>query len=258
MSDQPSSDLRVQLPTFEGPLDLLLYLVKQEEVDIYDIPIEKITKPYLEYLDLMQQLDLEIAGEFLVVAATLVYIKSRTLLPKTEQPPLLEEDEELEDPRWELIRQLVEYKKFKEAANHLETRLDYQEKIYHRGHFQWNEAWNVAKPNKGQVGVLELMDALNKIIAKIRSQPDGASLYLEKYTVADKMDFIRKLITFQDRTAFSELFAEVATRFEVGVTFLALLELLRQGELHAVQEGEFGEIMLARGVRNPETPEEVE
>ena len=108
---------KVNLDVFEGPLDLLLYLIKKEEVDIYEVSLEHITRQYLDYLDAFEVLNIEIAGEFLVMAATLLYIKSRTLLPQSQQMP--EEDAEEDDPRWELIRQLIEYKKFKEAALHL-------------------------------------------------------------------------------------------------------------------------------------------
>ena len=117
------ADYKVKLEVFEGPLDLLLYLIKKEEVDIYDIPIERITNQYMEYLTLMQMLNLEVAGEFLVMAATLMYIKSRMLLP-VDQQVTDAEAEEGEDPRWELIRQLVEYKKFKDAAAQLSKRED--------------------------------------------------------------------------------------------------------------------------------------
>src|SRR5271170_4625257 len=125
------SDYKVKLEVFEGPLDLLLYLIKKEEVDIYDIPIERITNQYMEYLTLMQMLNLEVAGEFLVMAATLMYIKSRMLLPVDQQVTNAEE-EEGEDPRWELIRQLVEYKKFKDAAAQLQARELAQENSFPR------------------------------------------------------------------------------------------------------------------------------
>ena len=121
----------VKLPVFEGPLDLLLYLIKKDELDIYDIPIEQITKRYLEYLQLIKMLDLELAGEYLVVAATLVYIKSRVLLPHDQRPP--EEEAEEDDPRWELVRQLVEYKKYKDAAFELQQCLARQENVHGRG-----------------------------------------------------------------------------------------------------------------------------
>ena len=125
------SDYKVKLEVFEGPLDLLLYLIKKEEVDIYDIPIERITNQYMEYLTLMQMLNLEVAGEFLVMAATLMYIKSRMLLPADQQVTDTEA-EEGEDPRWELIRQLVEYKKFKDAALQLGQREEQQANIFSR------------------------------------------------------------------------------------------------------------------------------
>src|SRR6267143_506310 len=125
------SDYKVQFEVFEGPLDLLLYLVKKEEVDIYHVNLTKIATQFIEYIDLMRQLDLEVAGEFLVMASTLMYIKSRELLP-VDQQVQLEGEEEGEDPRWELIRQLVEYKKFKDAAAQLQEREVEQEKIYPR------------------------------------------------------------------------------------------------------------------------------
>jgi segregation and condensation protein A len=112
-----SDEYKVQLEVFEGPLDLLLYLIKRDELDIYDIPIERITQQYMQYLDVMKMLDLSIAGEFLVMAATLMMIKSRMLLPVEDRPELEAEED---DPRWDLVRQLVEYKKFKDAADHLE------------------------------------------------------------------------------------------------------------------------------------------
>ena len=123
-------EYKVKLEVFEGPLDLLLYLIKRDEVDIYDISIERITKQYLEYLDAFQALNIDVAGEFIVMAANLLYIKSRMLLPKEQQ--MAPEDADEEDPRWELIRQLVEYKKFKDAASHLRTREALQEKLFPR------------------------------------------------------------------------------------------------------------------------------
>ena len=124
------SEYKVQLEAFEGPLDLLLYLVKKDEVDIYDISIERITTQYLEYLETFEVLHIEVAGEFLVMAANLLYIKSRTLLPKDQQLP--EEEAEEDDPRWELIRQLIEYRKFKEAAAHLRDQEDLQAALFPR------------------------------------------------------------------------------------------------------------------------------
>src|SRR2546428_558211 len=124
------ADYKVKLDVFEGPLDLLLYLIKQDEIDIYDISLERITKQYLEYLQAFKELNIDVAGEFVVMAANLIYWKSRSLLPVDQQPP--EEDADEDDPRWELIRQLIEYKKFKEAAEQLQLRQLEQEKIFSR------------------------------------------------------------------------------------------------------------------------------
>ena len=124
------SEYKVRLEAFEGPLDLLLYLVKKDEVDIYDISIERITRQYLSYLETFEVLHIEVAGEFLVMAANLLYIKSRTLLPKDQQMP--EEEAEEDDPRWELIRQLIEYRKFKEAAAHLRDQEELQSALFPR------------------------------------------------------------------------------------------------------------------------------
>src|SRR5579862_2301575 len=124
------NDYKVKLDIFEGPLDLLLYLIRKDEIDIYDIPIERITRQYLEYLDAFKILDLDVAGDFVVMAANLIYIKSRSLLPKDQQPP--EEAAEEEDPRWELVRQLIEYKKFKDAAETLGRRALEQANLFGR------------------------------------------------------------------------------------------------------------------------------
>jgi len=124
------TDYKVKLEVFEGPLDLLLYLIKRDEIDIYDISLERITRQYLEYLQAFKELQIDIAGEFVVMAANLIYLKSRSLLPLDQQPP--EEDVEEDDPRWDLIRQLIEYKKFKEAAAQLHDRALEQERIFTR------------------------------------------------------------------------------------------------------------------------------
>src|SRR5436189_5923132 len=132
------TDYKVKLEVFEGPLDLLLYLIKRDEIDIYDISLERITKQYLEYLQAFKELNIDVAGEFIVMAANLLYIKSRSLLPVDQQPP--EEEAEEDDPRWELIRQLIEYKKFKEAAAQLHDRAVGQEHICARGGVSTSES----------------------------------------------------------------------------------------------------------------------
>ena len=124
------TDYKVKLEIFEGPLDLLLYLIKQDEIDIHEISLERITNQYLEYLQVFKELNINIAGEFIVMAANLIYLKSRSLLPVDQQPP--DEDADEDDPRWDLIRQLIEYKKFKEAAVQLQTRALEQERMFSR------------------------------------------------------------------------------------------------------------------------------
>ncbi len=140
------TDYKVKLEVFEGPLDLLLYLIKQDEIDIYDISLERITSQYLEYLQAFKELNIELAGEFIVMAANLIYLKSRSLLPLDQQPP--EEDAGEEDPRWELIRQLIEYKKFKEAATELHLRELQQERMFAREGASSSSSAGTAAPGR--------------------------------------------------------------------------------------------------------------
>src|SRR5947207_5687787 len=143
------TDYKVKLEVFEGPIDLLLYLIKRDEIDVYDISIERITGQYLEYIEAFKDLNIDIAGEFIVMAANLIYLKSRSLLPADQQPP--EEDVEEDDPRWDLIRQLIEYKKFKEAAGQLQARALEQERIFAR--IGDSAVPEVAPLHLGEVGI---------------------------------------------------------------------------------------------------------
>ncbi|MEM6884221.1 MAG: segregation/condensation protein A [Verrucomicrobiota bacterium] len=237
---EPDTDpWRVDLPVFEGPLDLLLYLIKREEVDIYEVELGTITNQYLSYLDELEKLDLEIAGEFLVVAANLVYIKSRTLLPVDQQPP--EEDAEEEDPRWELIRQLVEYKKFKEAAESLESHALVQEKIFYR------QGGNRPKkpksqPGLGTVEVLDLVRAFQQILQAAQERHGFREIYEDKFTVSEKIEYVLDRIAKESKVKFSSLFYQTSTRGEIVVTFLAVLELIRLKQLRFEQSEVFGEI----------------
>src|SRR3954468_13925574 len=159
---------KVQLEIFEGPLDLLLYLVKKEEVDIYEVNLTRIATQFIEYVELMKELDLDIAGEFLVMAATLMYIKSRELLPKNQQVEAPEEDDE-EDPRWELIRQLVEYKKFKDAAAQLQQLEERQENVYPR---EAPKPVFETEAQKPDVSIFDLINAVNTILKRV-AQREG-------------------------------------------------------------------------------------
>ena len=237
-----SNEYKVKLEVFEGPLDLLLYLIKKDEVDIYDISIERITQQYLEFMDAFKVLDLEMAGEFVVMAANLIYIKSRALLPAHVQPP--EEEAEEDDPRWDLIRQLVEYKKFKDAAAQLSQRELDQSNLFTRlpdGPDQ------VAERPLGEVSVFDLIAAFNKILKRIgEKSEDLREIFEENYSVSDKIDLIMKMTASGVALKFTELFASAASRTEVVVTFLALLELVRLKQLSLVQGEAFGEIELKR------------
>src|SRR3954451_11428756 len=157
-----SSEYKVKLEVFEGPLDLLLYLIKKDEVDIYDISLERITQQYLEFMDAFKVLDLDVAGEFVVMAANLIYLKSRSLLPASVQPP--EEEAEEDDPRWELVRQLLEYKKFKEAAQHLHRREVEQQNLF--GRLPERPELAAERP-LGEVSVFDLINAFNKILKRV-------------------------------------------------------------------------------------------
>jgi segregation and condensation protein A len=238
------ADYKVKLEVFEGPLDLLLYLIKKEEVDIYDIPIERITNQYMEYLSLMKLLNLEVAGEFLVMAATLMYIKSRMLLP-VDQQITDAEAEEGEDPRWELIRQLVEYKKFKDAALQLGQREEEQSNIFVRTGDAGIEIDAKDVP-LAEVGIFDLINAFNEVLKKAGAREDFREIMEEKFTVSDKIEEI--LYTLRDRAemVFTEVFTAAQSRTEVVVTFLALLELIRLKRLKVRQESAFGEIHVVK------------
>jgi len=239
-----TTDYKVKLEIFEGPLDLLLYLIKRDELDIYDISIERITRQYLEYLQAFKELNIDVAGEFIVMAANLLYIKSRSLLPVDQQPP--EEEAEEDDPRWELIRQLIEYKKFKEAAAQLHDRALEQENIFVRSGISTSES--VRPLLLGEVGIFQLINAFQNVIKRVEARDELQQIFGENYTVSDKIEVILARVSEGGTLKFSELFAEMASRVEIVVTFLALLELIRLKQVRAIQPGQFGEIEIAAAV----------
>ena len=232
------ADYKVKLEVFEGPLDLLLYLIKQDEIDIYTISIERITRQYLEYLQAFKELNIELAGEFIVMAANLIYLKSRSLLPVDQQPP--DENAEEDDPRWDLIRQLIEYKKFKEAATQLYLRELEQQRIFAR------EGWSslpIAEPLRlGEVGIFQLINALQTVIKRIEARQDVQEIFSERFSVSEKIDTILRRVAAGVPVHFSDLFGAAVSRIEVVVTFLALLELIRLKQVRAVQKNIFEEI----------------
>ncbi|MFQ3577724.1 MAG: segregation/condensation protein A [Verrucomicrobiia bacterium] len=236
------SEYKVRLEVFEGPLDLLLYLVRRSEVDIYDISLEKITSQYLAYLEAAASLDLELAGDFFVTASTLIYIKSRELLPVDQQPPPSGEDEDEQDPRWELIRQLIEYKKFKEAAAELQAREGERERMFPRRPPTPLHA--EAKPPLEPLSLAELLKAFNQVLKRLRNAAEITEVYDEHHTVGDKMVAILKMLERRRVIEFTELFHPNCSRIEMVVTFLALLELVRMKQLFAEQLSPLGQIVL--------------
>ena len=232
------ADYKVKLEVFEGPLDLLLYLIKQDEIDIYDVSLERITRQYLEYLQAFKELNIELAGEFIVMAANLIYLKSRSLLPIDQQPP--EEDAEEDDPRWDLIRQLIEYKKFKEAAAELHLRELEQERIFVR---EGGASSLLQEPLRlEEVGIFQLINAFQTVIKRIEARQDVQEIFSERFSVSEKIDEILRHVASGNRIRFSDLFGTVVSRVEVVVTFLALLELIRLKQVRAVQKNIFEEI----------------
>ncbi|MGF1655402.1 MAG: segregation and condensation protein A [Verrucomicrobiales bacterium] len=240
---------KVRLDVFEGPLDLLLYLVRRQEVSIYDVSIEKITEQYLEYIDSMLRLDIEVAGEFMVMAASLIYIKSRELLPRDQQPP--EDDAEEDDPRWELIRQLVEYKKFKEAAERLQVMETAKESLFSRQAGDPSVFFEEEIPTLAPASTVQLLKAFHRVLKKADLRGDQVrEISDENFTVADKMQALLDLTEHGQSVPFTALFPAQAGRTEIVVTFLALLELIRLKQVVAEQAQVFGDIVI-RGLLLP-------
>ena len=235
------TDYKVRLEIFEGPLDLLLYLIKRDEIDIYDISIGRLTRQYLEYIEAFKELNIEIAGEFIVMAANLIYLKSRSLLPVDQQPP--DEDAEEDDPRWDLIRQLIEYKKFKEAAGELQVRALERERVFVRA---GTEGPTVTEPLRLQeVGIFQLINSFQIVLKRLEVRQGVQEIFGEHFSVSDKIEVILQRVASGANTRFSELFGNVASRVEVVVTFLALLELIRLKQVRAIQNNPFDEIEIA-------------
>ncbi len=244
------AEYKIKFEVFEGPLDLLLHLIKKEEVDIYQINLTKLATQFLEYIEVMRLLDLEIAGEFLVMASTLVYIKSRELLPKDLQAPPGEE-EEGEDPRWELIRQLVAYKKFKDAAALLQQREIEQENTYPR--LPARPEVPAPAAHRAEASLFDLIHAIHGVLKRIGQREDFREIFDDKWSVSEKIEYLLKLTAEQGVVKFSDLFASASSRSEVVCTFLALLELIRLKQLICAQPEDFGEIEITRTPAQPVT-----
>lgn len=233
---------RVKLPVFEGPLDLLLFLIKQNHIDITNLPVAEIVDQYLEYLGLMQILDLEIAGDFLVMAATLLQIKSRMLLPPDEAPP----EEEEPDPRAELVRKLLEYQQFKAAADRLQDLEQQRLAVFTRAppEGQRLEA-EVAEEPFFEASLFDLLTALSKVLRKVPKEIFH-EIVKDEFTVEQKVASLRERVTQAGRVTFSQLFETAKNKLEVITIFLALLELIRQRFVVARQGEVFGDILVLR------------
>jgi len=238
---------KVKLEEFEGPLDLLLFLIKKNEIDIYDIPIAKITEQYLEYLELMELLDLDIAGDFLVMAATLMHIKSKMLLPPDECAP--EETEEL-DPRAELVKRLIEYKAFKEAAGQFQSLEARQRDLFHRpADLEALEA-ECGGEHYFEASLFDLISAFSTVLSNVPKE-EFLEVIKEHVTVEQKINEIMHTLSERKSFGLKEVFQKAKSKVEIVVTFLALLELMKTHSVLAVQKELFADIEI---IKNPKEP----
>ncbi|MBI4825796.1 MAG: segregation/condensation protein A [Nitrospirae bacterium] len=227
-----------KMPDFEGPLDLLLHMIREEKIDIYDIPIVHITKQYLEYIDLMKELNLEIAGEFLVMAATLIHIKTKMLLPPDE----VAADEAPEDPRSELVMRLLEYQAFKDSSLYLRTREETWKNVFHRPLPQKEDFDFEPEPLFDEMSVFDLISAFKELL---KTAPmEMREITRETLTISDKINFIVERLEKEDGIRFQDLFEGDYTKVSIIVTFLALLEISRLGLARIYQEKGFGIIWI--------------
>jgi len=233
-------DYRIKLQNFEGPLDLLLFFISKDKINIYDIPINKITNEFLKYVNMMKLLRIEVAGEFILMASILMRIKSKMLLPKPEP----EGDEEIDDPRLDLVQQLLEYKRFKEAGNELEKVQDIHSLSYPKG---LKEEINHQEESLDEVlRDVKLVDLLVMFDNLIKNLPEQNiyELNAEQYNISTELEMIRSHFINIKRMPFLHLFQRAVTKLKVVVTFMAILEMIQNRELNLLQENVFGEIQL--------------
>jgi len=236
---------KVKLELFEGPLDLLLYLVKKDHLNIYDIPITQVTDQYMKYLELMQLLDLNIAGEFLVMASKLLQIKSKMLLPIEE----IQAQEQEEDPREELVKKLLEYEKFKQIAEELRQREIKQQEVFKRPKTEIN--FDVPAGSEGyfEASIFDLINAFSKALEDVPKDL-FYEVIKDEFTIEEKVHQILHLLLVESSVKISELFGKTKSKLEVIVTFLATLELIRMKEIIALQKNMFEEIEISRNKAN--------
>jgi segregation and condensation protein A len=228
-------ELKLIMGEFTGPLDLLLYLIRQEQVDIYDIPVARITDEYLRYLQLMQELDIAVAGDFLVMAATLIEIKSRMLLPR--DPLASAEDEEMLDPRSELINQLLEHQKYKAAAQMLWSRATVEQAIFTRGELETDK-----QNPEVAVGLFDMLRVFQQILARHKEEV-LMEIEREEITMTEMLERLRNMVLSAGELNLRKFFERAGSRRELVLAFLSVLELVRTTEIFLIQRETFGEII---------------
>jgi segregation and condensation protein A len=234
------SDHRIKLQVFEGPLDLLLFLIRKTEIDVYDIPIEQVLKQYLEVLFTMEQLNLEVAGEFFVMAASLMEIKSRLLLPKQDQAVDPDADEDESDPRWDLVHQLLDYRKFRDAAGQLDVLVkSEQNRIGREGLRNWAP---IEDRPLAQVDRLDVWNSFNLVLRRLAEKLVIGDISDDRTTVVDQMEMIIERADREKEFTFSSLLPEHTTLRTLVVTFLAILELIRMNRISVTQNAAFTDI----------------
>lgn len=242
-------DYPVHLEHFEGPLDLLLHLIKKHEVDIYDIPIALVTKQYLVYLDLMQELNLDIAGDFLVMAATLIHIKSRMLLPRPDPA----QEDPLEDPREALVRRLIEHQRFKAAAELLHEKEIQRSAQWVRPDGRLSDVVGDLPEPEVEVDLFSLVTAFQQVLDRAKQRP-RVMLPPEQIPIETRIEQLLVRLSTTDACGFEDLFADVQTRAGMVVTFLALLEMIRLKLVRVFQVGSFGPIRIYKRARPADAP----
>lgn len=230
----------VRLPNFEGPLDLLLFFIKRDELDIYDIPISKIAKEFLEYTRIIKLLDLELAGEFLVMAATLMQIKAKMLLPVEDVEGV---KDEIEDPRSELVRRLIEYKRFKEASVELQTREEEYRTVLTRSYYEGDVKTEPEEDELKNVTLFHLLSALRTVLAKAQKRKTVHTVERFAVTIEQQVDFILSCLLERREVTFLEIMEDKPKQVII-VTFLAILEMVKSRMIACRQDDSFEDILI--------------
>lgn len=231
----PTQSMNVNLDVFEGPMDLLLYLIRKNNLDIYDIPIAQITREYLDYLEVMKDLNLDVAGEFLVMASTLMQIKAKTLLPSQAEPGA----DEGPDPAAELISKITEYQKYKEAAKFLDARFEVYKDVFYRGSPLFSDAEKILN-----LEMFELIEAVKRAMERVEDKADGPAVRGEQFPIETRMEKILDLLSSRDWLLLDDVFTGETKKLGVITCFMALLELIKLRRIMARQDAPLGEIRI--------------